>query len=250
MEGWRGWINSRIVGRIEDVGLWLVGFGAEEVEDGVGSLVEGEAGGVDGVGGDALVVGAAEVEAALGGGEVGEVGASGGGGVGGLLGAAVGEGLEGGGEVDDGGVGCLLEEEAVAELFRGAAAEGEDDVMLAEERGEGGGLEVAEVGFAALGEDLGDGAVVTGFYFVIEVEEAPAEAVSEERAGGGFAGAHEAGENDTNCAGGGLGARFKFGWHVKRGWKQRCCTHCRLSVGVLVGLGAKEKPQTLWAAAR
>ena len=86
---------------------------------------------MDGVGGDALVVGAAEAEAALGEVEVGEVGAGGGRGVGGLGGAAGDEGVEGGGEVDDGGVGSLLEEEAVAELFGGAAAEGEDDAALA-----------------------------------------------------------------------------------------------------------------------
>jgi hypothetical protein len=200
-----------------------MGFGEDEVEDGVGGFVEGEAGGVYGVCGDALVVGAAEVEATLGGGEVGEVGASGGGGVGGLLETAMEEGGEGGGEVDDGGVRCLLEEEAVAELFGGSSAEGEDDVVLAEERGEGGGLEVAEVGFAGFGKDLGDCAVVAGFDFMIEVEEAPAEAVGEERAGGGLARAHEAGEHDALDVEWGLGAGFRFGGHV-----ERCCTHCRL----------------------
>ncbi len=166
----------------------------------------------------------------------------------GLAGAAGGEGLEGSGEVDDGGVGGLLEEEAVAELFGGSSSEGEDDVALAEEGGEGGGLEVAEVGFAVLGEDLGDGAVVAGFDLVVEIEEAPAEALGEERAGGGFAGAHEAGEDDAmrDCASGESWIRggFGFGWHV-----ECCCTHCRLSVG-FGWLGAKEKPQTLWAAAR
>ena len=48
-----------------------------------------------------------------------------------------------------------------------------------------------------LGEDLGDGAVVAGFDLVVEIEEAPAEALGEERADGGFAGAHEAGEDDA-----------------------------------------------------
>ena len=39
---------------------------ADGGQDGVDCLVEGEVGGVDGVGGDAFVVGAAEAEAALG----------------------------------------------------------------------------------------------------------------------------------------------------------------------------------------
>ena len=69
---------------------------------------------MDRVGGNALVVGAAEAEAALGEIEVGEVGAGGGGGVGGLEVAPGDKGVEGRGEVDDGGVGCLLEEEAIA----------------------------------------------------------------------------------------------------------------------------------------
>ena len=86
---------------------------------------------MDGVGGDALVVGAAEAEAALGEVEVGEVGAGGGRGVGCLDGAAGDEGVEVGAEVDDGGVGCLLEEQAVAEFFGGSAAEGEDEAALA-----------------------------------------------------------------------------------------------------------------------
>jgi hypothetical protein len=211
---WAGWFG-------------LGGFVEEELEDGVGGLVEGEGGGVDGVGGDAFVVGAAEVEAAFGGGGIGEVGTGGGGGVGGLLEAAVEEGFEGSGEVDDGGVRGLLEEQAVAEFFRRAAAEGEDDVVLAEEGGKGGRLEMAEVGFAEFGEDLGDGAVVAEFDFVIEVEEAPAEAVGEERAGGGFAGAHEAGEDEAGEAAGDF-CGFGFGGHLLDGWKQRCCTHCRL----------------------
>ena len=209
---------------------------------------------MDGVGGDAFVVGAAEAEAALGEVEVGEVGAGGGGGVGGLVGAAGYEGVEVGGEVDDGGVGRLLEEEAVAELFGGSAAEGDDDAALAEEGGEGGGLEVAEVGFAVFGEDFGDGAAVAGFDLAVEIEEAPAEALGEEGAGGGFAGAHEAGEDDAvngvGFRGGRIGGGFGFGGHVER---VRIAVVIVVSVGISVKqslLGAKEKPQTLWAAAR
>jgi fibronectin-binding autotransporter adhesin len=170
---------------------------ADGGEDAVYGLVEGEVVGVDGVGGDAFVVGTAEAEAALGEVEVGEVGAGGGGGVGGLGGAAGGEGIEVCGEVDDGGVGRLFEEQAVAEFFGSSAAEGDDGAALAEEGGEGSGLEVAEVGLAVLGEDIGDGELVAGFDLAVEVEEAPAEAVGEEGAGGGFAGAHEAGEDDA-----------------------------------------------------
>jgi hypothetical protein len=211
---------------------------------------------VDDVGGDALVVGTAEAEAALGEVEVGEVGAVGGGGVGGLGGAAGDEGVEGGREVDDGGVGRLLEEEAVAELFGGATAEGDDDAALAEQGGQGGGLDVTEVGFAMLGEDLGDGAAVAGFDLMVEIEEAPAEALGEDSAGGGFAGAHEACEDDAiervgfgdrasgDCASSGRWIRggFGFGWHV-----ERCCSHCRLRrwFGEAKNVGGKRKTADL-----
>ncbi len=114
--------------------------GKEECVDG---LVGGEVGGVDGEIGEAAVEGMAFLEAKLGGGGVGEDGA---GYV--LQHAAVEEGGEGGVEEDGEGGGCLLEEEAVGEFFRGAAAEGEDGVVLAEGGGEGGGFEAAEVGFA------------------------------------------------------------------------------------------------------
>ena len=72
---------------------------------------------------------------------------------------------------------------------------------------------MAEVGFAGFGEDLRDGAVVSGFDLVVEIEEAPAEAVGEEGAGGGFAGAHEAGEDDAVQANWGFRG-LRFGWHV------------------------------------
>ncbi len=97
---------------------------------------------------------------------------------------------------------------------------------------------MAEVGLAVFGEDLGDGAVVAEFDLVIEIEEAPAEPVCDERADGGLAGAHETGENEAvkgcsssrDCASckGLICAGFRFGWHVESG-----CTHCRLR-GLLV----------------
>src|ERR1700733_10628156 len=77
--------------------------------------------------------------------------------------AAVEEGGEGGVEEDGEGGGGLLEEEAVGEVFGGSAAEGEDDVAVAEGRGEGSGFEAAEAGFAVLLEELRDGGVGAGF---------------------------------------------------------------------------------------
>jgi len=56
---------------------------------------------------------------------------------------------------------------------------------------------MAEVGFAVLGEELGDSALVAGFDLAVEVDEVPSEAVGEESAGGGFAGSHEASEDDA-----------------------------------------------------
>src|SRR5665213_3619479 len=97
---------------------------------------------------------------------------------------------------------------------------------------------MAEVGFAALGENLGDGAVVAEFDLVIEIEEAPSEPVRDDRADGGLAGAHETGEDEAvkghsfrrGCASckGWICAWFRFGRHV-----ESCCTHCRLR-GLLV----------------
>ncbi len=170
------------------------------------------------------------------------MGRGGGGGVGGLGGAAGDEGVEAGGEVDDGGVGSLLEEETVAELFGSAAAEGDDGAAQAEQGGQGEGLEVAEVGFAVLGKDLGDGALVAGFDLAVEVEEAPGETLGEESARGGFAGAHEAGEDDAiehiglrngaagDCTASGswIFGGFRFRGHGLCWCVEGCCRHCRL----------------------
>ena len=72
-----------------------------------------------------------------------------------------------------------------------------------------------------LGEDLRDGAAVAGFDLVVEVEEVPAEALGEERAGGGFAGAHEAGEDDAvedRALRGGIGWWRVWVWWACPGW--------------------------------
>ncbi len=84
--------------------------------------------------GDALVVGAAQMEAPLRDGEICEVGTSRGGRVDGLLMAAVEQCCERCCEVNHGGVWCLFEEQTVAQLFRSAAAEGEHDMALAQQR--------------------------------------------------------------------------------------------------------------------
>ena len=124
-------------------------------------------------------------------------------GVEGLHHAAVEEGGEGRVEEDGGGCGGLLEEEAVGEDLRGATAEGEYDVGAAEGRGEGGRFELAEAGFAVGGEDVRDGEAGAGFDVGIEVEEVPAEALGEQAADGGLAGAHEAGEDEAAEVSGG-----------------------------------------------
>ena len=154
----------------------------------VGCLVGGD----DGEACEAAVERVAAFEAELSGGGVGEDGS---GDV--LQHASVVEGGEGGVEEDGEGAGGLLEEETVGEVFRGATAEGEDGVGAGEGRGEGGGFEAAEAGFALLGEELGDGGAGAGFEVGVEVEEVPVEAVGEETADGGFACAHETGEDET-----------------------------------------------------
>jgi len=102
-----------------------------------------------------------------------------------------------------------------------------------------------------------DGAVMASFDLVVEIEEAPAEALGKQTAGGGLAGAHEAGENDAIDArrdgsggdgllwdaarGGALGqgviragffAGVGFCGHGlglgMGGLGEGCCTHCRL----------------------
>ena len=101
-------------------------------------------------------------------------------------------------EPDDGDAG-------VAEKFRGAGlrvgatAEGEDRwFLLFNGAAEGGtefiGFQLTEGGLAVAFEKLRDGDAGGGFYAFVEIHEAPAEMLSQARADGAFAGAHESGE--------------------------------------------------------
>jgi len=174
-------------------------------EDGCDCFVRGKGGGVDGEAGEAGVEGVAAGETELGCGGVFEEGAADV-----LQHAAIEEGGEGGVEEDSEGGRGLLEEETVGEVLGGSAAEGEDGVGLAEGGGEGGGLEAAEAGFAVALEELGDCGSGALLEVSVEVEEVPAELGREKTADGGFAGSHEAGEDETfkvcgNKDGGGVG---------------------------------------------
>jgi hypothetical protein len=107
-------------------------------------------------------------------------------------------------EPDDGHV-CGAEKFGSALLGVSATAETEDDrFFLFEDAAEGGaelvGFDLAESGFAEAFEDFGDAQVCGGFDAIIEVDEAPSELASEERADGGLAGAHEAGEAEQRYA--------------------------------------------------
>jgi hypothetical protein len=104
-------------------------------------------------------------------------------------------------EKDGGGAGGLLEEQAIGEDLRRAAAQREDDVVAAEGGCERLRLDMAEVRLAVRGEDGGNGHGGAGFNEGVEVEEVPAEACREEAAGRGLAGAHEAGENESAVTG-------------------------------------------------
>src|SRR5260370_12258777 len=116
--------------------------------------------------------------------------------------AAVEEGGEGGVEEDGEGGGGLFEEEAVGELFRGAAAEGEDGVVLAEGGGESGGFEAAEMGLAVALEELGDGGAGASLEVGVEVEEAPVEAGGEGGGDGGVSRSYRSREHGaTVCLG-------------------------------------------------
>ena len=163
--------------------------------------------------GKTAVDGMAKAEASLGGGGIGEVGTIDDAGGEGLEHAAVEEGREGGIEEDGDGAGSLLDEEAVAEGFGRAAAEGEYGVRAGEGAGEGAGLEAAEMGLAEGAEDLGDGDTGEVGDEVVEIEEGPAEVVGEVAADGGLAGAHEAGEDDA----GEVGREDGGGWECAGG---------------------------------
>jgi len=189
--------------------------GLEEGFDGLGGCLVG---GGDGERGHSAVEGMAVLEAELGGDGVLEDWAADV-----LQHAAVEEGGKRRVEEDGEGCGGLLEEEAVGEVFRGASAQCEDDVVVAESGGEGDGFEAAEADFPMLLEELGDGGVGAGFEVVVEVEEVPADAGGEEAADGGFACAHEAGEDEAFEVGWGLRHYFGLGLDLGFGFGGRHC---------------------------
>jgi hypothetical protein len=195
--------------------------GCDGLEDGGDGAGGGKVLGRLGEVGEAAVVGEAEAEAGFGEYGVGEDGTVGGSGIQGLEDAAVEEDGEGGVEEDGEGAGGLFEEEAVGVDLGGTAAEGDDGGGHGEGGGQGGGLEAAEGGLAEAGEEVGDGGVGALFEVVVEIEESPAEVLGEGAAYGGFACAHEAGEDDASCGrgegeggGGDLdGVGLDVGWH-------------------------------------
>ncbi len=100
-------------------------------------------------------------------------------------------------EMDEKCAGTVEEQVASCIPFDRASTQGEDEGIGGGEAGDGCMLAVAKGGFAVAGEELGDGHAGLGFKNVIGVEEAPAEALGDERADGGFTGAHEASEDDA-----------------------------------------------------
>ena len=200
-------------------------LGQDRVEDGVGTQV---------VYGDGQMRLAVERETALV--AMVEIGAVGEDGAGGLAAAAAEQdGFEGDLKVNEPGSGCLEEELEGTRIFYGPAAEGEDEVLPGGLAGDGPVLKLAEPGFAAGGEDLGDGLAFGRFNDGVDVDEAPAEMASEQAADGAFAGAHEAGQDDSfwptgellewqgggwlccNRGLGGCGMRFGMGCYGLRG---------------------------------
>lgn len=166
--------------------------GVQTGKNGFDGLVRGQVCRVDGKAGETAIEGVATVEAELGCGRVfedraGDV----------LQHAAVEEGGEGSVKEDGEGAGSLLEKEAVGKVFGGSSAEGQDGIGEAEGGDEGGGLEAAETGFTVIAEELGYGGAGALLEVGVEVEEVPVEARGKEAADGGFAGPHEAGQDQT-----------------------------------------------------
>ena len=56
---------------------------------------------------------------------------------------------------------------------------------------------VTESGLPVAGEEIGDGTAGFGLDDIVDVDEAPAEPMGDERADRGFAGAHKAGQDDA-----------------------------------------------------
>ena len=100
-------------------------------------------------------------------------------------------------EVDEQAAGRVKQEIAGVGAFDGAAAQSEDEIIGRDEAGDDCVLEIAEVGLAVARKDFCDGAAGFSFEDIVGIKETPAQAACDERADGGFAGAHEAGEDDA-----------------------------------------------------
>ncbi len=128
----------------------------------------------------------------------GEIGLIGEDGAGVFSAAATGEG---GGqlhfEMDEECAGSVEQEIAGFGALNGATAEGQHQFIAGDEASDGRILAIAECWLAMVGEKLGDLCTGFGFDYVIDVDKTPAEACGDERADCGFAGAHEAGEDDA-----------------------------------------------------
>ena len=108
--------------------------------------------------------------------------------------------------------GSFVVEEQVADRggFNGAAAEGENQVVIGGEMLDGCVLAAAEFRFTVAREDFWDGEAGFGRDDVIRIDKAPAKARGDERADGGFAGAHETGEDNASM-------RLRLGHERPRG---------------------------------
>ena len=87
-------------------------------------------------------------------------------------------------------------------VLDGSAAESENQRVACGKTRDDSALALAEGRFAVAREELGDGYASFGLDYVVHIDEAPTEAGGDKRADGGFARAHEAGEDDAAGRGG------------------------------------------------
>ena len=100
-------------------------------------------------------------------------------------------------EVDEQRAGSVQQEHARVFALDGPAAEGQHNSFCSDQAGDGRMFAVTEGSFAVAGEDVGDSGAGFGLDHVVHIDEVPAEARCDQRTDGGFARAHEAGENDA-----------------------------------------------------
>jgi len=105
--------------------------------------------------------------------------------------------FERGVEKDDAGVLEIRKSLACGFGFDGSAAEGENQGFGMGVIADGFGFKLAKGCFAALSEELRDGASRAGFDDCVGVEQTPTEFLREQLADGGFTCAHESGKHDA-----------------------------------------------------